>query len=263
MGFEKKLVWITGASSGIGRALAIAFSQAGAKLILSSRRVAELEKVRLECANPKLHQVIPLDLLDENQIFNVAENVLKNIGVPDILVNNGGISQRATIIDTDMTVVRKIMETNYFATVAMTKAVLPAMLERRSGNIVLMSSLTGKFGTQLRSVYASSKHAVLGFADALRAEAHSSGIKVTAVLPGFVRTNMSQNALRGDGSAHAVMDRTTDKGMSAEECARGILKAVEQGKPEVLISGKEQIMVYLKRFFPRLFNWLILRVKVT
>ncbi len=263
MAFNNQLVWITGASSGIGKATAIAFSRTGATVILSSRRESELEAVRQECKNPEKHHIVPLDLLDEKGIFEQAQYVLDKIGTPDILVNNGGISQRSLIVDTEMSVVRKIMETNFFGTVALTKAVLPAMLERKSGNIVLISSLTGKFGTRLRSIYAASKHAVMGFADALRAETHTHGIKVNVILPGFIRTNMSQNALKGDGNPHAVMDKTTDKGMAPEECAQGILNAVTVGKAEVLISGKEQIMVYLKRFFPRIFNWLILKIKVT
>ncbi len=260
---NKKVIWITGASSGIGRALAIAASHAGAKVILSSRRRDELEAVRLECHNPESHLALPLDLTENTNLEKMAEEVIKNFGQIDILVNNGGITQRSNVNDTDMEVVRKIMETNYFGSVAMTKAALPFMLEKGSGKIVFISSLTGKFGTPLRSIYASSKHAILGFADALRAEVYQTGIRVMAVLPGFVQTNASLNALTGDGTRHAVMDKTTAKGMTADKCAAGIIRALETGKEEVIISGKEKIMVYLKRYFPNLFSKLIRRIKVT
>ena len=263
MEFKDKVIMITGASSGIGRALAIAFSQEGARIILASRRPEELEKVKQECANPKFHQVLTLDLTFPDVLVDNVRLMEEQFGRIDILVNNGGITQRSLIKDTSMAVVRKIMETNYFAGVALTKAVLPGMIERKSGNIIFISSLTGKFGTALRSIYASSKHAVLGFADALRAEVWEDGIKVHAIMPGFVRTNASLNALTGDGSKHATMDKTTEKGMSAEECAEGILKAVKAGKEEVIISGKEQIMVYLKRFSPGLFTKVIRKIKVT
>ncbi len=263
MEFKDKVVWITGASSGIGKALAIAFSQADARVVLSSRRELELKAVQEACTNSDTHYLLPLDLTETDEVEQKAAQVIEKVGPVDILINNGGITQRSHVNDTDMAVVRKIMETNYFGSVAMTKAVLPSMLERRSGQIVFTSSLTGKFGTPLRSIYASSKHALMGFADALRAEVWDSGVRVLVVMPGFVRTNASQNALTGDGSPHATLDKTTAKGMSPEKCAQGILKALEAGKEEVIISGKERIMVYLKRFFPGLFNKIIRKIKVT
>ncbi|MFH1852787.1 MAG: SDR family oxidoreductase [Candidatus Neomarinimicrobiota bacterium] len=263
MEFKDKVIMITGASSGIGKALALAFSREGAQVILASRRPEELEKVRQECTSPKRHYVLQLDLTIPDVLVDKVRLMEEKFGRIDILVNNGGITQRSLIKDTSMTVVRKIMETNYFSAVALSKAVLPGMIERRSGNIIFISSLTGKFGTALRSIYASSKHALLGFADALRAEVWDDGIRVHAIMPGFVRTNASLNALTGDGSKHATMDKTTDKGMSPAECAAAILKAVQAGKEEVLISGKEKVMVYLKRLSPALFSKVIRKIKVT
>lgn len=263
MEFKDQVVWITGASSGIGKALAIAFSQAGARVVLSARRANELETVRQECSNPEQHYILPLDLIETDTIAAKVSLVEKKLGPVDILVNNAGITQRSLVKDTRMAVIRKIMETNYFGSIAMTQAVLPRMLERQTGRIVFISSLTGKFGTPLRSIYASSKHAIMGFADALRAEVWDSGVRITVILPGFVRTHASRNALTGDGSPHATLDKTTAKGMSPEKCAQGILKALEAGKEEVIISGKEQVMVYLKRFFPSLFNKIIRKIKVT
>ena len=263
MNFTDQIVWITGASSGIGKALAIAFSQAGARVVLSARRELELEAVQKACTNLEKHYILPLDLTETDELKQKAVQVAEKVGPVDILVNNGGITQRSLVNDTDMVVVRKIMETNYFGSIAMTQAVLPRMLERLTGRIVFISSLTGKFGTPLRSIYASSKHAIMGFADALRAEVWASGVRVTVIMPGFVRTNASRNALTGDGSLHSTLDQTTAKGMLPEKCAQGILKALEAGKEEVIISGKEQIMVYLKRFFPGLFNKIIRKIKVT
>lgn len=263
MEIRDKIMFITGASSGIGRALAIAASKQGSRVILASRRPDELEKVRQACANHDQHFCLELDLTAPDNLAAKIKSIEDQFGRIDILVNNGGITQRSLVKDTSMEVVRRIMETNYFSGYALTKAVLPGMLERQCGQIVFIASLTGKFGTALRSVYASSKHAILGLADSLRAEVHSEGIKVLAVLPGFVRTNASMNALTGDGSQHATMDKTTDKGISPEECAAGIIKALIAEKEEVLISGKEKIMVYLKRLSPSLFSKVIRKVKVT
>lgn len=264
MRFKNKVVWITGASSGIGEALAYAFHKEDANVILSSRNRNELERVWQGCSGSRngLH-VLPLDLADIESLKEIASDAMKLYGRVDILVNNGGVSQRAHAVDTAISVHERIMRVNFFGTVALTKAVLPEMLKRKSGHIVVVSSVMGKFGAPLRSAYAASKHALQGYFDSLRAEVHDDNIKVTLVCPGFIHTNVSFNALQGDGMPHAKMDEGQKKGMSAGTCARKILGAVYKGREEVYPGGVEVAGVYVKRFFPSLFSKIVRKVKVT
>lgn len=246
--FEDKTVWITGASSGIGEALAVAWSREGARLILSARNVAELERVRKQCASPERHRVVPLDLTDEKAIAAAA----KSAGDVDILVHSGGVSQRSLASETQVNIDRAIMDVNYFGTIALTKAVLPSMLARRRGHIVPISSVIGHVGIPLRSAYAASKHALHGFFDSFRAENEKNGIRVTIVCPGYVRTRVSENALRGDGSRHGKLDETHDRAMLPEDAAPRIIDGVAKGKHEVRVGGKEIYAILLKRLFPGL-----------
>ncbi len=244
--FTGKTVWITGASSGIGEALAIAWSREGARVVLSARNAAELERVRGLCANPDHHRVVPLDLADSEAIVNAA----KSVGEVDILVHSGGVSQRSLVAETPIAIDRAIMEINYFGTVALTKAVLPSMLARKSGHIVPISSVIGYVGIPTRSAYAASKHALHGFFDALRAENAKDGIRVTIVCPGYVRTKVSENALRADGTRHGQLDETHKKAMLPEQVAPKILDAVAKGKEEIRVGGIEIWAILLKRFLP-------------
>lgn len=263
--FKNKRVWITGASSGIGEALTLAFAAQGAHLVISARNEQELNRVAAGCLHNGAASVMVqvLDLADHASIPGVAARVLKQVGKIDVLLNNGGISQRSLVKDTALEVDKKIMDVNFFGTVALTKAVLPNMLIHQLGHIVTITSLTGKIGTPLRSAYAASKHALHGFFDSLRAELGETPIRVTLVCPGYVRTNVSINALKGDGSQQKTMDEATDKGMLPEVLAQKILRAIEQGREEVYFGGKEVLGVYLKRFFPAYFSRLIKRTKVT
>ena len=248
MRFRGKVVWVTGASSGIGEAVAVAFSREGAKLILSSRNAAELERVRRACEGTG-HRVLPFDLTRPDS-FPVVDRV-------DILVHSGGVSQRSLAADTDLATDRAIMELNFFGTVALTKAVLPSMLARKSGHIVPISSVVGYVGTPLRSTYAASKHALHGFFDSLRAEVAKDGIAITIVCPGYIRTNVSRNALTGNGAAFGKMDETHERAMRPEECANRIVNAVADRKQEVVIGGLETWAVPLKRFVPRLVSRMV------
>lgn len=262
--FRGRCAWVTGASSGIGEAVARRLAAAGARLVLSSRREGELEKVRVALPKPDAHLVVPLDLTHADSLEAAARRALAHTGPGiDYLIHSGGVSQRSLARETDFAVDRRILETNFLGTVALTKEVLPAMLERGSGHLVVVSSLVGKVGTPLRSAYAASKHALHGFFDSLRAEVHDAGVRVTLICPGFIRTNVSINALTGDGTAQGTMDRAQARGMDADECARRLLRAVARGKDEVLIAGKERFAVHLKRFFPGLFNRLIRSARVT
>ncbi|MBK8169211.1 MAG: SDR family oxidoreductase [Sandaracinaceae bacterium] len=256
-------IWITGATSGIGEALAYELSEKGARLILSARRSDSLEHVRSRCAHPERHRVLPLDLSQPDTLIAAAREALA-WGPIDVLVNNGGVSQRSLAKDTALVVDRTLMETNFFGTVALTKAVLPSMIARKRGQIVVVSSLVGKFGTPLRSSYAASKHALHGFFDALRAELNDEGITVTIICPGFIKTNVSINALTGDGTAQGKVDRSLKNGgMSAEECAKRMVLAIQRSASEVIIAGREGLGVYLKRYAPAVFEKAITRVKVT
>jgi dehydrogenase/reductase SDR family member 7B len=252
--FSGRVVWVTGASSGIGEALCHAFSKSGARLVLSARREDMLENVRAACQRPDDHLVLPLDLLNADSFPTAVERVLKRFGHIDVLVNGAGMSQRGTALETQLSVDRQLMDLNYFGPVALTKQVLPSMIARRSGHIVVISSLLGKFSVPGRAAYCGSKHAIHGFFNALRAEIYSQNISVTIVCPGFIRTNASMNALKGDGTPHAQMDHDIDQGLSPQECARQMMHAIAKRRSEVYIAGKERFAVLVSRLTPRLFN---------
>jgi len=258
MDFKDKVIWITGASSGIGEALALAFAKKGARLILSARREQELQRVAKQTALPELDlMILPLDLSDSRMASAWAAQVMNKFGRIDLLINNGGFSQRSAAAATDEQVERQLMEVNYFSSVALSKAVLPYMLRQKSGHLVVLSSIAGKFGFYLRSSYSAAKHALHGYFESLRLETEKQGIKTLIVCPGKVKTEISLHAKQGDGASHNKMDESHVNAMSAEECAMQIIRAIEQEKEEILIGGKELMAVSLKRFFPRLFARII------
>ncbi|MFK7937018.1 MAG: SDR family oxidoreductase [Saprospiraceae bacterium] len=249
---QNKTVWITGASDGIGKELAIQLAKEGAKIILTARNIEKLNAVKANLTGSG-HLVYPMDLLKVATIADAVTEVLAQVGSVDILVNNAGISQRSLAKDTLLDVDRKIMELDFFAVVALTKALLPQMLERKSGMIVCISSVAGKFGAPMRTAYSAAKHAVIGFMDALRAEVHADHIKVMVVTPGSVRTNISKNALEGDGKKHNVTDPLIENGIPVEVCVRKIIKGIKNDTPELLIgSSREKFAVYARRFYPKL-----------
>jgi short-subunit dehydrogenase len=260
MNFQECRVWITGASSGIGEALAEAFHNAGAKLILSARREDELRRVQVKCGGEPNTRILPLDMSRAEELVGKARIALGMLGGIDILVLNAGISQRSLTRDTDDAVYRRLMEVNFFGPEALTRAVLPSMLEKKRGHIVVISSIAGKFGVPLRSGYSATKFALHGFYEAVRAEESRNGIRVTLVCPGFIRTGISLSALKGDGSRHAKMDPELAHGMPAEECARQILKGVAREKEEICVAAaREKALLYLKRFWPGLLTKMVSR----
>jgi len=264
MSFKDKVVWITGASSGIGEALAEEFSRLGARLILSSRRKAELERVKTKLSMSDDHcLVLPLDLEKYQEMEDKVDQALKHFDRIDYLVNNGGISQRSLIIDTKMDVYKRLMDIDYLGTVALSKAVLPVFIKQKAGHYTVVTSLMGKFASPLRSGYCGAKHALHGFFDALRLEHEDDNIGVTLVCPGFIRTNISHNALTGTGAAQQTMDSAQENGMSTDECARRIISGIRQGDFEIYIGGKERLAVYLKRWFPRLLHRVVRKSAVT
>jgi short-subunit dehydrogenase len=264
MEFSNKVIWITGASSGIGEHLSYAFAQAGARLVLSARREAELHRVHDNCPAGTIALILPLDVTDFDRAAPATRQVLDHFGQLDLLVLNAGVSQRARAGATDLAVDRRIMDIDYFGTVALTKAALPHLRERGTGRIVVISSVMGKIGTPQRSAYAAAKHALHGFYDSLRAEEHDNGVGVTLLCPGYVHTEVSRNALTGDGSAHDKLDGNTAAGLRPAEFARKALRAIAAEKDEAWIGGTKEIFaLYLNRFFPRLFRKVIRRVNTT
>lgn len=260
---DGKIVWITGASSGIGEALAYALSERGCKLILSSRKRDALERVQKQCARPENVRVVPLDVSDFDTLSEKAIEAQAAFGSVDVLINNAGISQRSLILDTDLEVYKRIMDVDFFGAVALSKAVLPHFLERQKGHFVTISSLMGKFSSPQRSGYCAAKHALHGFFDALRMEHDGDNIGVTLVCPGFVRTNVAKNALKGDGSPKNEESESIANGIPVAVAAQKIVRAVERKKLEVYMGQKEVLGVYLKRFFPRLLHSIVSKRKVT
>jgi len=250
-----KVVWITGASSGIGEALTYAFVHQGCRVILSSRRKEELERVKGNCPSGRQAdiRILPLDLSQSTTLALITEAAIQVFGHIDVLINNGGISQRSLAKDTVLDVDRRIMEVDYFGTIAITKNLLPHFISRKAGHYVTITSITGVVATPYRTGYAAAKHALHGFFDALRAELWTYNINVTLVLPGWVRTLVSVNALSGDGSQHNEMDETTASGLMPKHVADRVVRAVKRQEREVYIAGtRETLGVVLKRLAPGL-----------
>lgn len=260
--FKNKVVWITGASSGIGEALAYAFAKQNAILVLSSRNAEKLGKVKKECLKYTLQCLImPIDLSDVEQLENAVTKVVEETGRIDILINNAGRSQRSFAKDTPLENDRSIMEINFFSAVALTKLVLPHMIKQKSGHLVVISSISGKFGFPMRTAYCASKHAIQGYYEALRTELVDQNINVTIVSPGRIKTNISLNALIEDGSSYNKMDNGQAKGLPVGKCANQIIKAIRKRKKETLVGGKELLMVYIHRFLPALYYRIVTKIK--
>jgi short-subunit dehydrogenase len=254
MKFKDKVIWITGAASGIGEALSYQATAYGAKLILSDINETGLEEVGNSCREEGAEVLLlPVDLSVRESIEGAAKTALAEAGRVDVLINNGGISQRSLTLETDLEVDYRIMNINFFGAVILTKALLPSMVEQGGGAIAVTSSISGKFGFPLRSAYAASKHAVQGFFETLGIELRAQNISVTIAMPGRVRTNISLHALTRDGTPQGTMDPGQASGIPADVCARKYLDAIHKGKREVLIGRKELVMVHIRRYLPRLF----------
>ena len=257
---KNKTIWITGASSGIGEALAYELATKNCKLILSGRNIEALEKVKSKCDCEVV--LLPFDLTDFDNAKNHAQKAIEAFGKIDMLINNGGISQRSLLVETDFSVDKKLMEVDYLGTVALTKAILPHFIKNQKGHFVTITSLMGKFGSPYRSGYCGAKHALHGFFDVLRMEHQKDGIDVTLICPGFIQTNIAKNALIADGSKQNTDDIATQNGMPVAIFAKKFVKAVEAKKFEAYIGGKETMGVFLKRFFPKFLHYYVMRSKV-
>lgn len=254
--FENKVVWITGASSGIGEALAYEFAAQKARLVLSARREEELKRVAASCGLIDENVLIlPFDVSDYESAPAKVKEVLVRFGQIDVLVNNAGLSHWSKVKDMGVDVLKKIMDTNFMGGAALSKAVLPAMLEKKGGQIVVISSILGKIVTHKQAAYNASKHALHGFFDTLRAEYGSSGIKVLLVCPGFVNTNVAKNSLDRNGNPIGKNNKLIENGLNPKTVATQILAAIKSGKEEIVLAGaKEKMGVWLKRFAPALFS---------
>jgi dehydrogenase/reductase SDR family member 7B len=257
MNEDRQIVWITGASAGIGEHLAYAYAAQGATLILSARRYSELERVKNNCPNPAKVHLVTLDLEDDASLLSAAQKVKELFGYVDVLVNNGGISQRSMALNTPVELDRRIMQINYMSHVILTKLVAPWMVERKQGTIVVITSLTGKWGFFLRSAYSASKHALHGFFESLRLELEPNNIQISLVTPGFIATDISKNAVDAAGNATGEMDPNQANGLHPKKCAEQILKGVHQKKLEFGVGKKELLGLYIRRFFPSFFHRLL------
>lgn len=257
-----KVVWITGASSGIGEALTYELNRKGYTIIISSRKLKDLQSVRTRCHKSDLISLLPLDLMDKDTMSEKVTEAMSFYGSIDLLINNAGISQRSLIMETNLQVYQKLMDVNYMGTIALSKAILPYFVTQQKGHFVTVTSLMGKFGSPYRSGYCGAKHALHGFFDVLRMEHETDNIKVTMVCPGFVNTNVAINALTADGSLQVDNDVATKNGLSPQVFAKKMVKAIEKEKFEVYIGRKEVVGIYLKRFFPKLLHRLVLRSNV-
>lgn len=256
--------WITGASSGIGEALAFELSSQGHELILSARNEQKLTEVQAKLPHPDKAKILSFDLSDTKSSDAVSTKAFALFGTVDVLVLNAGLSQRSLAQETDLSVYRNLMEVNYFGNVALTQAVLPKFLAKNKGQFVVVTSLVGKFGTPYRSGYAASKHALHGFYDSLRAEMmmQEKNIDVTIICPGFVNTDIAFNALGASGAATHKRDEANANGMDPKEFAKRASAVISARKFEAYIGGTEVLGVKLKRFFPDLFAKKIAKAKV-
>ena len=252
--FKDKIVWITGASSGIGEATAYQLAAESATLILTALEADKLQDVKNQCialGSPQV-AILHFDLSDLEGVDELANQAWQQFGRIDIMYNNAGISQRTTILDTEMSIIHKIMNVDYYAPVIITKNLLPKMLENGGGQFVVTTSIAGRFGFPLRCAYSSAKHALYGFFETLHAEYYAHNIRVTFVCPGRVRTNISFYALDKGGKQHGKLDAGQAGGVSPKQAARKIVRAIYRKKREVLVGRKELLMAYIKRFFPGL-----------
>lgn len=265
MFYQNKICWITGASSGIGEAMAYELAKQGARLVLSARSEIKLSEVAKKCKEKGANEafVLPLDLGDRSLIDSSFASFLEKFNNIDLLINNGGISQRAVAADTDVEVERNIMEVNYFGTIYLTKLALPLMITQKGGQLAVTSSIAGKFGFPLRTSYSASKHAIQGYFESLRTEVLPHNIGVNIIIPGRVRTEISKHALDGKGTATKQMDKGLDEGISPEVAAQKIIRGLAKGKKEILVGGKELLMVYIRRYTPWLFYKMVSRISPT
>jgi short-subunit dehydrogenase len=251
MNFAGKTFWITGAASGMGQALSIALSKHKVRLIISDKDAKGLEKTALDIKkNHSTVRIEQLDMSDTESILNTAKKVIDDGENIYGLYQFAGISQRSLVVETPLENDRKIMEINFFGVIALTKAILPVMIENGGGQLAVASSLVGKFGFPYRSAYSASKHALHGFFETLLAENYKKNIKVSMIIGGRIKTNISKFAIDKNGKEHGKLDDGQANGISPERAAQQIMKGLKKEKNEIPVGDNELIMLKIKRFFP-------------
>lgn len=262
--YSGKHIWITGASSGIGEALACELAREKARLVLSGRNEEKLRDVKSRCSKEgAIVSIYLFDLGNEQIIPEVVKNVIDELGHIDLLINNGGISQRSLVTETGTDIDHKIMDINFFGNISLTKALLPYMLESGGGHLAVTTSIVGKFGFPLRSAYSASKHALYGFYESLNLEMRNRPITISMICPGRIKTAISHNALNPQGEKHGILDEGQANGITAEKSARKIIRGLKKGKREILVGGQETIMVYIRKLFPGIFYYIAGKIKHT
>jgi short-subunit dehydrogenase len=265
MNIQGKTAWITGASSGIGEALATELFNQGAKVILSARNIPKLNEIkdRFDKITPGRCLVIECDVTRPDSVSKAANEVTSKVDRLDILINNAGVSQRSWMLETSMEVERQLFEVNFFGAAGITKAILPWMISKGGGHIVVISSMAGKYGFRMRSSYSASKHALQGYFETLRAEVHEQHVGVTIVCPGRIKTDISINSLTADGRKYGIMDAGQQNGVPVERCARIIVSAIKNNRKEVFIGSAERFLLLVKRICPLLYYAIVNRASPT
>jgi short-subunit dehydrogenase len=254
--FKGQVIWITGASAGIGAQLAREFYQLGAKLILSARKQHKLEAVRDELSDSEERvRILPFDLLHLDQLPAVAEKALSCYGRIDMLINNAGLAMRDYALATTLEVEQRVMTINYFAAIQLTKLVLPQMLERKSGQLVVISSPSGKIGVPRTCSYTASKHALHGFFETLRSEIAGQGVYITIIVAGIIATDITANALKGDGSPFKRHEKTYSEGLPVTVAAKRMVRVIRKKREEPFVGGPERVALWINRLSP----WLLRR----
>ena len=266
--FKDKVIWVTGASSGIGEGLAKALAKSSAKVVISARNAEALERVRNECVEQgaKMSDILTIshDVTDFEAIPKAVSVVLERFSRIDILINNAGLGQKSFAIDTTLEVYQRVLDVNVMGPIALTKAVLPVMIEQQSGHIAVTSSVAGKLGPPLRTGYSAAKHAVMGFFDALRSEVAFYGIKVSTLVAGVVKTNVVANALQGDGTAIGPEEGVMTEGLTVEEATNIILSKLSAEEDEIIVGeGPEVQMLLMKQKDPVAFFRMIEQMAAT
>jgi short-subunit dehydrogenase len=254
--FRNKVVWVTGASSGLGEALALELAKEKSRIVISARRQNELERVKMECTkylSPENIYVLPMDVAAITDADAEVKKITDQFGRIDVLINNAGIAQRSLAYNTRQEVERKIMEVNFWGAVLLTKAVLNEMRRHKAGNVAVISSVMGKFGYPGTSMYSASKHALAGYFESLRFEEMQNNIRIHLIYPGYIRTQVSFNAINEKGEKHGRMDPGQNSGMSPGSAARKVLEAIRKNKCETFFGGKEMLAIPLRKYFPSLF----------
>lgn len=255
--FRDKICWVTGASSGIGASLAKALNNEGSYVIISGRNADGLEKMKAECTHPERIGVLAFDMEDTDRLPEFAMKAWSHFNGIDYVFLNAGFAVRDWLLNIEIKMFRKVMEVNFFSAVAIAKSLLPVMIERKHGYFIVTSSLSGKYGIPKLSAYAASKHALHGFFESLRAEYAKDGIRVSMIVPGLINTGITVHSLVGDGSVSGKMQVAVANGMSPEKCAIKMMKAVANQKNEAIIGGQEIYSVWIKRFFPAIWDYLV------